>query len=182
MLLPPPARSAKMQRRIQLLTRGCFPSHTFFDHLLRGTEFYRHKDFESAAEEWGAAGWLNYRTPINLKRIKGRIFCGGYIREVPFLFFLYAIFTNKADGVGAIKTNGISKNLVFNEGRLVRAGTTRPDERIGNFILRKERLSVETLDLMVRDAREQGKRIGQYLVERGLLSLDGLQEILSLQI
>ncbi len=171
-----------MQRRIQLLTRGCFPSHTFFDHLLRGTEFYRHKDFESAAEEWGAAGWLNYRTPINLKRIKGRIFCGGYIREVPFLFFLYAIFTNKADGVGAIKTNGISKNLVFNEGRLVRAGTTRPDERIGNFILRKERLSVETLDLMVRDAREQGKRIGQYLVERGLLSLDGLQEILSLQI
>ena len=107
-----------MRQKIHVLKRNSFPAHSFFDHLLRGTEYFQGREFERAAEEWGAAGWLNYLTPINLKRHGGRIFCGGYIHEVPFLFFLYAVYTNKADGIGAIKTDGICKNLVFNQGRL----------------------------------------------------------------
>jgi hypothetical protein len=170
-----------MKQKIHLLKRNSFPSHSFFDHLLRGTEYYRNHNFERAAEEWGAAGWLNYETPINLRRDKDRIFLGGFIREVPFLFFLYAVYTNKVNGIGAIKANGISKNLIFSEGRLVRAATNRKEERIGNLILQKERLTPATMDMLVGDAAVQGKKIGQYLVEKGLLSLDALQEFLSLQ-
>ncbi len=170
-----------MKQKIHLLKRSSFPSHSFFDHLLRGTEYYRHHDYERAAEEWGAAGWLNYETPINLRRNKDRIFLGGFISEVPFLFFLYAVYTNKVNGVGAIKANGISKNLVFHEGRLVRAATNRKEERIGNIILQKESLTPARLDMLVNDAAMQGKKIGQYLVEKGLLSLDALKDILSLQ-
>jgi hypothetical protein len=170
-----------MKQKIQLLKRNSFPSHSFFDHLLRGTEYYRLRDFERAAEEWGAAGWLDYETPINIRRDKNRIFLGGFISEVPFLFFLYAVYTNKVNGIGAIKANGVSKNLVFHEGRLVKAATNRREERIGNIILQKERLTPATLDMLVNDAAGQGKKIGQYLVEKGLLSLDALQEILSLQ-
>jgi len=171
-----------MKRKIHLLKRNSFPAHSFFDHLLRGTEYYHSQEFELAAEEWGAAGWLNYRTPINLKRQDGRIFCGGFIREVPFLFFLYAVYANKANGIGAIKTAGVSKNLVFNEGRLVRAATTLQEERIGNLIVKKESLSPTTLNMLVNDAKKQGKRIGQFLVEKGVLSRDTLQELLLLQI
>ena len=170
-----------MKHKIHLLKRNSFPSHSFFDHLLRGTEYYRHHDYERAAEEWGEAGWLNYETPIHIRRDKDRIFIGGFISEVPFLFFLYAVYTNKVNGVGAIKVNGVTKNLVFHDGRLVRAATNIKEERIGNIILQKEHLTSATLDMLVNDATVQGKKIGQYLVEKGLLSLDALQDILSLQ-
>ena len=170
-----------IKQKIHLLKRTSFPSHSFFDHLLRGTEYYRLQNFERAAEEWGAAGWLNYETPINIRRERDRIFLGGFISEVPFLFFLYAVYANKVNGVGAIKANGISKNLIFQEGRLIRDATNRKEERIGNIILQRESLTPTTLDMLVDDAAEQGKKIGQYLVEKGLLSLDALQEILSQQ-
>jgi hypothetical protein len=170
-----------IKQKIHLLKRTSFPSHSFFDHLLRGTEYYRLQNFERAAEEWGAAGWLNYETPINIRRDRDRIFLGGFISEVPFLFFLYAVYANKVNGVGAIKANGISKNLIFQEGRLIRAATNRKEERIGNIIIQRESLTPTTLDTLVNDAAEQGKKIGQYLVEKGLLSLDALQEILSQQ-
>jgi hypothetical protein len=170
-----------MKQKIHLLKRTSFPSHSFFDHLLRGTEYYRLQNFERAAEEWGAAGWLNYETPINIRRERDRIFLGGFISEVPFLFFLYAVYANKVNGVGAIKANGVSKNLIFQEGRLIRAATNRKEERIGNIILQRESLTPTTLDMLVNDAAVQGKKIGQYLVEKGLLSLDALQEILSQQ-
>ena len=124
-----------MKRKIHRIKKSSFPAHSFFDHLLRGTEHYHSRKFELAAEEWGAAEWLNYDTPVNLRRQDGRIFCGGVIQEVPFLFYLYAVYASKADGIGAIKTNGISKNLVFNQGRLIRAATTVRKERIGNFIV-----------------------------------------------
>jgi hypothetical protein len=172
----------KMKRKIHLLQRNSFPAHAFFDHLLRGTEYYHSKDFELAAEEWGAAEWLNYDTPINLKRQQGRIFCGGFIREIPFLFFLYAVYSSKADGIGAIKTDGVSKNLVFNEGRLVRAATTARKERIGNFIVQRESLTPAALNMLVNDAKKQGKLIGQLLVEKGVLSRGALQELLLHQI
>jgi hypothetical protein len=170
-----------MKRRIHLIKKNSFPAHSFFDHLLRGTEHYRNKKFELAAEEWGAAEWLNYDTPVNLRRQDGRIFCGGFLQEVPFLFFLYAVYASKANGIGAIKTNGVCKNLVFNEGRLIRAATTVRKERIGNFIVNRQRLSPATLDMLVADAKKQGKRIGRFLVEKGVLSRDALQELLLLQ-
>ena len=170
-----------MKRKIHLIKKTSFPAHSFFDHLLRGTEHYHRKKFELAAEEWGAAEWLNYSTPINLRRQDGRIICGGFIKEVPFLFFLYAVYASKADGIGAIKKNGISKNLVFNEGRLIRAATTVRKERIGNFIVKRKSLSPATLDMLVADAKKQGKRIGRFLVEKGVLSRDALQELLLLQ-
>jgi hypothetical protein len=171
-----------MKRKIQILKNDAFPFHEFFNHLRKGTTFYQNSNFERAAEEWAAARWMKYDEPIRLKRLGDRIFCGGHIHEVPFLFFLYALFTNEVSGVGAIKTNGVAKNLVFNKGRLVRAGTTRREERIGNFILKRGNFTSEKMTLLLDDAREQGKRIGRYLVERGLLSEDALHEILSLQV
>lgn len=167
-----------MRRKIHLLKRNSFPAHSFFNHLLRGTEYFQGREFERAAEEWGAAGWMNYETPINLMRRAGRIFCGGFIHEVPFLFFLYAVYANKPDGIGAIKTDGISKNLFFSQGRLVHAATNRQDERIGHLIVKKQQLSSATLDRLIKDSKKQGKRIGQFLVEKGLLSEDALRKFL----
>lgn len=171
-----------MKRKIQILKKSAFPSHDFFQHLVKGTAYYQAHNFERAAEEWAAAKWLNYDAPVQLKRLDGRIFCGGYLSEIPFLFFLHALFTNKASGVGVIKTNGVAKNLVFNKGRLVRAGTTRREERIGNFILKRANFTSDKMILLLNEAKQQGKRIGRYMVERGLITEDVLHEILSLQV
>lgn len=171
-----------MKRKIQILKKNAFPSHTFFQHLEKGTEYYRSKNFERAAEEWSAAKWLNYDVPVELRRLDGRIFCGGYLSEIPFLFFLYAIFSNQVSGVGAIKTKGVAKKLVFNNGKLVRAGTTRREERIGNYILKRGNFTSDKMMLLLSDAKEQGKRIGRYMVDRGLMSEEALHEILSFQV
>jgi hypothetical protein len=157
-----------MKRKIQILKNSAFQSHTFFQHLVKGTDYYQANNFERAAEEWAAAKWLNYDEPVELRRLDGRIFCGGYLSEIPFLFFLYAIFANRVSGVGAIKTNGVAKKLIFNNGRLVRAGTTRREERIGNYILKRGNFTSE--------------KIGRYMVDRGLISEDVLHEILSFQV
>jgi len=170
-----------MREKIHLLKRNSFPAHSFFDHLLRGTDFFQDREFERAAEEWGAAGRLNYTTPINLTRRKGRIFCGGYIQEVPFLYFLYAVHTNRADGIGAIKTDGVAKNLFFNQGRLVCAATSRREERVGQLMVKQHRVPAATLARMIADSKKQGKRIGQLMVEKGLLSADALREVLIAQ-
>jgi hypothetical protein len=171
-----------MKRKIQILKNSAFQSHTFFQHLVKGTDYYQANNFERAAEEWAAAKWLNYDEPVELRRLDGRIFCGGYLSEIPFLFFLYAIFANRVSGVGAIKTNGVAKKLIFNNGRLVRAGTTRREERIGNYILKRGNFTSEKMMLLLSDAKEQGKRIGRYMVDRGLISEDVLHEILSFQV
>jgi hypothetical protein len=171
-----------MKQRVQILKKSAFPANDYFDHLFNGSLYYQHKNFERAVEEWTAAGWLKYEVPIRLKRTEGRIFCGGYLREIPFIFFLYAVYSNRASGVGAVKTDGVAKNLVFNKGRLVRAGTTRREERIGNFILKRGNLTTKKMEPLINDAKKQGKRIGRYMVERGLISEETLQEILSLQV
>jgi len=167
-----------MKQKLHLLKRNSFPAHSFFDHLLRGTEYFQDREFERAAEEWGAAGWLNYKTPINIARRKGRIFCGGHIQEVPFLYFLYAVYINRADGIGAIKTDGIAKNLVFNQGRLVCAATSRQEERVGQLMVKKRHVSSSILARMIADSKKQGKRIGKFMVEKGLLSEGALREVL----
>ena len=73
-----------MKQKIQILKNDAFPFHEFFNHLRKGTAFYQNNNFERAAEEWAAARWMKYDEPIRLKRLEGRIFCGGHIHEVPF--------------------------------------------------------------------------------------------------
>jgi hypothetical protein len=168
--------------KIQVLRKSDFPSNDFFSHIEKGTTYYQNRDFGRAVEEWGAASRLNYGEPIYLRDVEGRIFCGSVIEEVPFLFFLYALFINKTTGVGLIKTEGMSKKVVFRKGNLVFAATTRKEERIGSFILKIRKLTPEQLETLAGEARAQGKKLGTYLVERKLISAKALQELLTLQV
>ncbi len=120
-----------------------------------------------------------------MEKIDGRICYGSLLEKVPFLFLLYLIYINRITGIGVVKTDGISKNLVFSKGLLVSAATTRKEERLGNFVLRRRNGNVvtpETLEQLAKEARKQGKRLGSYLVERRLLSPKALQELLALQV
>lgn len=167
--------------KVQVLKRSNFPSNDYFKHLSNGTHYYQNHNFERAIEEWSAAQRLNYTEPIPLTRINSQVSCGCLLDEIPLLFFLYAVYINKITGTSVIKTEGSAKKLLFHEGRLVRAGTSKREERIGKYLLKKGNFTPEKLDLLFTEAKKQRKKIGQYLIESSLLTTKALQEVLSLQ-
>lgn len=169
------------KQKVQVLKRSNFPSNDFFKHLLNGTHYYQSHNFERAVEEWSAAQRMNYSEPIPLNRINDQISCGCLLDEIPLLFFLYAVYINKVTGTSVIKTEGSAKKLLFHEGNLVRAGTSKREERIGKYLLKRGNFTPEKLDHLFSEAKKQGKKIGQYLVESSLLTTKALQEVLSLQ-
>jgi len=168
--------------KIQVLRKKDFPSNDFFKHLLKGTEYYQRRHFERAIEEWNVANKLHFTEPINLEKTEGRIFCGSVFKEIPFLFFLYAIYSNMATGIAVVKTKEISKKLMFKGGLLISAATTRREERIGNFIVKRSNITPEILEQLVIEAKQTGERLGKFLVKKGFLSVKTLRELLTLQI
>jgi len=168
--------------KIQVLTKKDFPSNDFFKHLLKGSEYYQRRNFERAIEEWNVANKLHFTEPINLEKTEGRIFCGSTFKEIPFLFFLYAIYSNMATGIAVVKIKEISKKLIFKSGLLISAATTKRDERIGNFILKRSNITPEILEQLVIEAKQTGEKLGKFLVKKGVLSIKTLRELLTLQI
>jgi hypothetical protein len=170
------------QQRISAMKKEEFPIHPFFDHLQRGSISYQNHDYERSSEEWSAAGRIPYSEVVTLKRKDGKICCGVQLEEIPFISFFYAIYTNKLDGVGVVRSEGKARKILFNNGRIVRAGTTRSEERIGQFILKKQNFSESDLERFAGDARAADMRLGQFLLEKGYLTMRDLQEVLALQV
>lgn len=68
---------------------------------------------------------------------------------------------------------GVGKSVHVHEGRLVFASSTSPDERLGELLLRRGKITLRQLADAGRGVAP-GKRLGTILVERGLLSPKGL--------
>jgi hypothetical protein len=170
------------KQQIVTLRKEEFPLHPFFDHLAKGSEYYQSSDFERASEEWSAAGRMPFSEIVPLRRVDGRVCCGVQLDDVPFITFFYAVYTNKLDGVGVVRSEGKARKILFSNGRIIRAGTTRSEERIGQFILKRQHLSPEDLNRFAGQARAAGVRLGQFMMEKGFLTMRDLQEVLALQV
>lgn len=80
---------------------------------------------------------------------------------------------------------GVGKSIQVQDGRLVFASSTSPDERLGVLLLRRGKLSLRQLS-EAGEAVQPGKRLGTVLVERGFLApkalvkavMDHTQEII----
>ncbi|MFP4517478.1 MAG: DUF4388 domain-containing protein [Desulfovibrionales bacterium] len=170
------------QQKIPLLSKDIYPKHQYFTHLSEGTRFFWESNFERATEEWKAADRINYSVAIPLNRIDGAIACGIDLEEVELLHFLYAVFANKVNGVGIVKSQGNVKKILFNMGRIVRVGTPNIEKRLGQFILQRKDYEQQDITRFATEAKQQNKRIGEYMVEKKLLTQQELQETLALQI
>ena len=170
------------KRKVQILRIENFPNNQFFEHLLKGTQFFHNQNYERAIEEWSAAIKLRYLEPINLEKIEGRRIFGSTLEILPFIYFLYAIHSNFLTGIGIVKGKDITKKLIFREGALVFASSSKKEERIGTFILKKNMVSPEQLETLAKEAKIRGKRLGGYLVEKNFISIKVLEEVLTLQI
>lgn len=79
-------------------------------------------------------------------------------------------------GTLAISHLGISKRVVAQNGRLVFASSTSKDDRMGELLFRRGRLTLQQY-LDAGAAVQKGKRLGAVLVEQGVLKPEDLVSV-----
>jgi tetratricopeptide (TPR) repeat protein len=90
------------------------------------------------------------------------------------------IHFNRRTGRLLLKRGDVEKYFFFQEGRLVQIKTNQPGERLGEVLLRLDKLPRETA-ASLDDYVEPGRAIGEVLVSRGLLSEQDLGDALAQQ-
>jgi uncharacterized protein DUF4388 len=104
-------------------------------------------------------------------------------RDVPEL--VQFVHERRWTGALTLTHMGVGKSIQVQDGRLVFASSTSPDERLGVLLLRRGKVSLRQLT-EAGEAVKPGKRLGTVLVERGLLEprdlvkavMDHTQEII----
>ncbi len=79
-------------------------------------------------------------------------------------------------GTLSISHLGISKRVVAQNGRLVFASSTSKDDRMGELLFRRGRLTLQQY-LDAGNAVQKGKRLGAVLVEQGVLKPEDLVSV-----
>ena len=104
-------------------------------------------------------------------------------QDVPEL--VQVVHERRWTGILTLTNLGVGKSVHVQDGRLVFASSSSPDERLGVLLLRRGKVSLRQLS-EAGDAVKPGKRLGTILVEQGLLTpkdlvkavMDHTQEII----
>jgi hypothetical protein len=92
-------------------------------------------------------------------------------RDVPEL--VQILHQRRWTGVLTLTHMGVGKTIHVQDGRLVFASSTSPDDRLGELLLRRGKITLSQF-AEAGAAVKPGKRLGTVLVERGLLTPKGL--------
>ena len=169
------------ERHFQALKSSDFPATTFFIHLSSGSKCFRNTEFEKAISEWEEASKLRPDS-LRIKRMPGSVFFRSSLEDVPLVGLLYAVSSNAKTGVAIVRSEFAFKEIFFKEGWIVFARTTKSEERIGNFLVKRGLISTSNLERMVTKAKSEGIKLGKFLIMKGLLSEKELRELLEFQI
>jgi hypothetical protein len=165
----------------QILRSSDFPASPFFQHLSSGTSFFHNKEYEQAIGEWQEAAKLRPDF-VGMKGLSQAASFRSTLDDVPLVGLLYALFSNAQTGVATVRSADALKEVFFKEGWIVSAHTSKSEERLGNFMLRKGLFTATNLDEIAAQARQSGERLGTFLVKGGLLSEKELFELLDFQV
>lgn len=91
--------------------------------------------------------------------------------SVPDLF--WSLCRSRSTGVLHLTSKGITKRVYFQDGRIIFAASTDPNDRLGEMLLREGAIRLDHLERAISRLPE-GKRLGTLLVEAGHLSPDHL--------
>jgi hypothetical protein len=92
----------------------------------------------------------------------------GSLVERDFPELVHVLYEKSFTGSLVLSRAGIAKSVTLEHGRLVFASSTDPDERLGELLLRRGRLSLRDY-VEAGKSVGPGKRLGAVLVERGVL-------------
>jgi hypothetical protein len=158
-----------------------FPDSEIFLHLSNGTRFFRNKEYEKAISEWQEASKL-HPDFAGMTAISEASSFRSKLDDVPLLELLYALFFSARTGVAAVHSEYAHKEIFFKEGWIVFARTSKSEERLGNFLIRRDLVASFNLEEVAAQAKESGEKLGTFLVKGGLLRKKDLLELLDFQV
>ncbi len=133
---------------------------------------YIAEEFLSVVEEW----FLN-----NLKGFEKRMTFQGNLDTMPLAEIILFLSMSRKTGVLILKRDRVTKKIYFENGEIVFAASSLPEERLGDILLRHGRISeAEYHESSFRI--EPGKRQGRVLVELGVLSPEELWRLVCAQV
>lgn len=97
----------------------------------------------------------------------------GRLEGVSVPDLLWALSRGRRTGVLQLARNGITKSIFLQEGRIVFAASTDPNDRLGEMLLRDGSIRLDHLEAGI-ERLGTGKRLGTLLVESGHLSPQAL--------
>jgi hypothetical protein len=103
----------------------------------------------------------------------------GSLQRAGFPAVLRPLVHGARTGVLRLTSGNVSRSVYLSEGRVIFATSSDPDDRLGEMLLRKGRISYRALEDSVR-AMNDGKRQGTMLVENGAIRarelVDGVRD------
>jgi hypothetical protein len=97
----------------------------------------------------------------------------GRIEQVPVPDLLLGICSSRRTGVLRIARAGITKAVYIRKGEIIFAASTDPNDRLGEFLLRRGVIRLEHLETGLANLKKP-KRLGTVLVEMGYLEPEKL--------
>src|SRR5262245_3463043 len=97
----------------------------------------------------------------------------GSLAELDFAEVVHRLHKQRATGLLTLTQMGVGRSVTVQEGRLVFASSSSPDDRLGELLLRRGQLSLRQF-ADAGKAVAPGKRLGAILVEQGALTPKGL--------
>jgi hypothetical protein len=166
---------------IQSFRASDFPATEFFLRLSEGSKCFRNKNFEKAINVWEEAAKMRPDHESTM-RILGSVSYRGSLDDVPLVGLFYALSSHFKTGVAIVRNDHAHKEVYFKEGWIVFARTNKPEERLGNLLVKRRLVSQSHVEKAAVEAKKKGVKIGRLLVENELLLQKELREVLDLQI
>jgi hypothetical protein len=92
----------------------------------------------------------------------------GSLAEHDLPDLLQALHERRWSGILTLTHMGVGRSMTIQNGRLVFAASSSPDDRLGELLLRRGRISLKQF-VEAGQAISPGKRLGTILVEQGIL-------------
>lgn len=106
----------------------------------------------------------------------------GSLAKDTLLGLLNLFAQNRDTGRLVLKKDHVERVIMLKNGDVASVGSNAPDDRLGRFLVRLGKVSDQQLEAAEHEARTTHKRIGQVLVNRGLLDAHDLWSTIQAQI
>ena len=112
----------------------------------------------------------------------GQISLEGSLEARPFAFLVHDLYIAKETGIAHLQGEKGKKEISFREGYPIKVKSGLEEEFLGNFLVRKRRITLEQRNQALIKSQSEAKMIGAALIELGTLSAEELNHYLQMQL
>jgi len=112
----------------------------------------------------------------------GQTIMEGNLEDKPFAFLVHDLYRSSETGILFLQRHDARKEVAFKESYPINVKSDLEEEFLGNFLVRKRRISLEQRNQALIKAQNEDVMIGAALIELGILTAEELQNFLKLQL